>query len=164
RRRSLRPGRPARRRAGLAVALDRGRGRARRRHGPPAEGARRPEAGEPRAAPELGIDASQRRDGEGAASMTRRSSDKRPEEIEEEIAQTRADMDSTLDAIQRKLSPPELLEQALAYVRENGGEKMMKSVGSMVRDNPIPVALIGAGMAWFMYSAARRRNGGMYEE
>ena len=96
--------------------------------------------------------------------MTRRSSDKRPEEIEEEIAQTRADMDSTLDAIQRKLSPPELLEQALAYVRENGGEKMMKSVGSMVRDNPIPVALIGAGMAWFMYSAARRRNGGMYEE
>lgn len=87
--------------------------------------------------------------------MTERSYDKRPDEIEDEIARTRADMDVTLDAIQRKLSPGELVDQAMSYVKQNGGGDMMVDVGNLVRDNPIPVALIGAGMAWLLYSASR---------
>ena len=87
--------------------------------------------------------------------MTERSYDKRPDEIEDEIARTRADMDVTLDAIQRKLSPGELVDQAMSYVKQNGGGEMMAGVGNLVRDNPIPVALIGAGLAWLLYSASR---------
>lgn len=34
----------------------------------------------------------------------------------------------------------------------------MTGVGNFVRDNPAPVALIGAGLAWLMYSAARPRD------
>ena len=90
--------------------------------------------------------------------MTERSQEKRPEEIEDEIARTRADMDVTLDAIQRKLSPGELIDRAFSYVKQNGGGEMMTGVGNLVRDNPVPVALIGVGLAWLMYSAARPRE------
>lgn len=90
--------------------------------------------------------------------MSERSYEKSPGEIEDEIARARADMDVTLDAIQRKLSPGELMDQALTYVKQNGGDDIMNSVGNLVRDNPVPVALVGAGLAWLIYAAARPQH------
>lgn len=91
--------------------------------------------------------------------MSDRSFERRSEEIEDEIARTRADMDSTLDALQRKLSPNELVDQAMNYVRRNGVGDLMRSAGEMLRDNPVPVALIGLGAAWLLVDAMRSRNG-----
>lgn len=90
--------------------------------------------------------------------MSERSYERRPEEIEDEIARTRADMDSTLDALQRKLSPDELMDRAMNYVRRNGVGDLMRSAGATVRENPIPVALIGLGAAWLLVDAVRSRG------
>lgn len=78
-----------------------------------------------------------------------------PEEIESDIERTRADFSSTIDAIQRKLSPSEMMDQAVDYaLSTTPGAFGMKLVNT-VRDNPVPIALIGIGVAWLMASGRK---------
>lgn len=76
---------------------------------------------------------------------------KSPEEIEREIATTRSEIDETIDALQEKVSPGQLVDQALGYVKEGGGD-FAANLGRAVRDNPVPLMLIGAGIGWMMVS------------
>jgi hypothetical protein len=57
-----------------------------------------------------------------------------------EVEQTRAEMGETIDAIQEKLEPRNLKEQATTVARGTGSE-LLKAI----RNNPVPVAI--AGMA-----------------
>ena len=86
--------------------------------------------------------------------MTQVSNGASPEQLEREIAETRAEIDATLVAIQNKLSPGQLLDQALGYVRRNGGE-FAGNVGRSMRDNPLPLALVGVGLSWLMVAGNR---------
>jgi hypothetical protein len=87
-------------------------------------------------------------------------------EIRAEIADTRADMSETIDAIQERLSPAHLAEGAKQRVRNattqkvqqmaNTAEDAMDQVlgstfGETVRANPIPAAMIGIGAAWLLF-------------
>ena len=77
-----------------------------------------------------------------------------PNEIERDLAQTRARLDATIDALQQRLSPGEMVDQAIGYVKESGGGEFGRNLMLSVRDHPIPVALIGVGVAWLMLAAA----------
>lgn len=83
---------------------------------------------------------------------------KRPEQIESEIEQTRAEVSSTIDAIQRKLTPGQLMDQALDYFRHSGPADFSANLGRTIRDNPVPVALVGVGLAWLMMSGNAPRR------
>jgi hypothetical protein len=78
-------------------------------------------------------------------------------EIEREVRDSRADVERTLDQIQERLSPGQLLDQAVGYLRGGGGE-FVRNLGDSVRNNPLPVTLVGVGLAWMML-ADRGRNG-----
>jgi Protein of unknown function (DUF3618) len=78
-------------------------------------------------------------------------------EIEREVRESRADVERTLDQIQERLSPGQLLDQAVGYLRGGGGE-FMRNLGDSVRSNPLPVTLVGVGLAWMMLAGGR--NGG----
>jgi len=80
-----------------------------------------------------------------------------PEEIESDIERTRADFSSTVDAIQRKLSPSEMMDQAVDYALSTAPGAFSANLVNSVRDNPIPVALIGVGIAWLM-AAGRQQS------
>lgn len=80
-----------------------------------------------------------------------------PEQLEQQIARTRAEIDVTLDAIQEKLSPGRLLDQVMDYTKENGGA-FAGNLGRSVRDNPVPVALLGIGLGWLMFAGGRPRH------
>jgi len=82
-----------------------------------------------------------------------------PEEIEQQIVRTRAEINQTIDALQAKLSPGQLLDRAIGYIKEGGGE-FAGNFGRTVRDNPVPVALLGASMAWLMIAGRGRNVGG----
>src|SRR5690606_23100837 len=75
----------------------------------------------------------------------------RPEDYERELARDRAEIGETIEAIQHRLSPGQLLDQALGYVRTNGGEAV-GSVMRSARQNPWPLLLTGIGLAWLMTS------------
>ena len=79
---------------------------------------------------------------------------KDPATLEREIDQTRANMDQTLGALERKFSPGQLLDQAMEFARENGGE-FANNLGRSVKENPVPALLTAVGIAWMVASSNR---------
>jgi hypothetical protein len=78
-----------------------------------------------------------------------------PEQIEDEIRGTRREIDRTLSALQSKLSPGQLLDQTLAYLKGGGGE-FAANFGRTISTNPVPVTLLGLGLAWLMIAGQAR--------
>jgi ElaB/YqjD/DUF883 family membrane-anchored ribosome-binding protein len=78
-----------------------------------------------------------------------------------EIERTRADMSETVDAIQDRLSPESLMEQAKDRVKEatvgNAQEASSGIVGT-IRANPLPAALTGIGLGWLLMNARRQSS------
>ena len=82
-------------------------------------------------------------------------------EIEREVEQTRAGLTNTLDELRERASPGQLFEQALDYARSSGGNEFVRNLGTSVRDNPLPLLLIGAGIGWLMMSGGSGSGGTM---
>lgn len=87
---------------------------------------------------------------------------KDPETLEREIDQKRADIGHLVDALESKLSPGQLIDQALAYAKGNGGE-FFGNLGNTLKANPVPTVLTSVGLIWLMLgqnqSPAPRRHG-----
>lgn len=80
------------------------------------------------------------------------------EQLEREAEATRARIAETLAELRMRIGPGQIAEQAFDYARDNGGGEFVRRLGRQIADNPLPVALTGAGIAWLM--AAQRRDGG----
>lgn len=92
-----------------------------------------------------------------------------PEEIREDIETTRADMGETIDAIQERLSPGHMMDQAKASVREATIGKAEQVAGTMgdtarekgggivetIKQHPVPAALAAVGLGWLWRSRER---------
>jgi len=79
-----------------------------------------------------------------------------------EIERTRADMSETVDAIQERLSPGNLKEQAKDRVKEATVGKAQgagSTIMETIRENPLPAALTGIGLGWLFVSGRRQRSG-----
>lgn len=92
-----------------------------------------------------------------------------------DIAHTRENIGSTIEALQQRLNPAALAEQATTAVREatigkvedmvhkaeDSIERTGYSLFDTVRENPIPAALAGFGIAWLpdRTAAAARHEG-----
>jgi len=81
-------------------------------------------------------------------------------EIEREVEDTRASLAGTLGELRDRASPGQLFEQALDYAKQSGGGDLARNLGASVRDNPLPLLLIGAGIGWLMVSDRRGGTGG----
>jgi len=75
--------------------------------------------------------------------------------IERDLEDTRARLDATLGALQQKLSPGQMVDETMSWFKESGGGEFGRNFGRNVRENPIPVALIGIGVGWLMLGGAR---------
>lgn len=80
-------------------------------------------------------------------------------EIERDVERTRDRLRDTLETLRDRASPGQIFEQVLDYARESGAPEMMRNMGRAMRDNPMPLLLIGAGIGWMIF-ADRRGNGG----
>lgn len=74
-------------------------------------------------------------------------------ELQREIEMQRQRVESTIDQIQDKLSPGQLVDELLAYTKGGGGE-FVASLQRNVTANPLPVALLGVSLAWLMAKPA----------
>ena len=70
-------------------------------------------------------------------------------ELQREIELQRSRVENTIDQIQEKLSPGQLVDELLAYTKGGGGE-FVASLQRNVVSNPLPVALLGVSLAWLM--------------
>lgn len=76
-------------------------------------------------------------------------------DVEREVEATRGQIDRTVEALKEKMQPKELFDEA---TRIMGGtsNKVLTTVVEQAKDNPIPIALIGAGIAWLALSQGRK--------
>jgi ElaB/YqjD/DUF883 family membrane-anchored ribosome-binding protein len=81
---------------------------------------------------------------------------RKPEEIERDIERTRTRMAGTLDDLQRRLSPGQMVDEALGYLDEKAGRIGSEVMGT-IRDSPVPATMVGVGLAWLFLSG--RGNG-----
>jgi hypothetical protein len=82
------------------------------------------------------------------------------ERLERETEQTRAQLEQTLGELRARMSPGQLFDQATDYFRNSGGRTYLHNLREEVVHNPVPITLIGAGIAWLALSGAMGRRGG----
>ncbi len=104
------------------------------------------------------------------ALMTMQTDD--PDLIQRQIDHTRAQMAGTLNEISERLSPDNLIQQAkdsakeatvgkIKDVRNMANRKvdgMSSNLSQTIRDNPLPVAVIGLGLGWLLISDRNKRD------
>jgi len=71
------------------------------------------------------------------------------EQLERQTEQSRADVEKTLGELRARLTPGQLVDEILSYAKD-GGAHFIGNLGKQVTANPLPVTLIGAGLAWFL--------------
>jgi hypothetical protein len=102
--------------------------------------------------------------------------EQRTRQIRDEIEETRGEMTETIDAIQEKLSPRNIVANATERVKTATTERVREmadtasetaqqaldytrdaanSVVGTARQNPIPLVLIGLGAAWWLTNRSR---------
>ncbi len=89
--------------------------------------------------------------------------------LRSDIDHTRQRMDATIDALGERFQPRHLLDEALGYLRQNHttltqplnamrdklshqADAAMHAVVDTVKQNPLPLLLMGAGVAWMVYN------------
>lgn len=106
--------------------------------------------------------------------------DIRTRELQAEIADTREDMAETIEAIQDRLRPGNIMSNATEQVKAAATEKVRHVAGAAgetaqelmhqtrrgaadvvegARQNPIPALMIGAGVAWLLMDRSKSREG-----
>ena len=68
-------------------------------------------------------------------------------QIERELDAQRNRIEARIGEIRERLSPGQLLDEALSYTK-NGGAHFASNLGQQVSANPMPAALVGIGLAW----------------
>lgn len=85
-------------------------------------------------------------------------SDRDPARIESDLQATRTRLGANLDELTRRLSPGQMLDEGLSYLRTSQGREFARNLGVQVRDNPMPTALVGLGVGWLALSNALPRT------
>ena len=70
-------------------------------------------------------------------------------EIEQDIARTRSELGETIDALERQFAPQQFLEKGIDMLRQSI-DGNLGPIADTFKENPIPLALIGAGIGWLM--------------
>lgn len=73
-----------------------------------------------------------------------------PDEIERDIERERAELASTVDALQDKFSPDAVIREITRGIRDHGGE-FGTAVTRSIKQNPLALALTGVGLAWLVF-------------
>lgn len=83
-----------------------------------------------------------------------------PSRIERDLDQTRARLGTHLNELQGRLSPGQVVDDAMAYFRGSDGAEFGRNLLESVRSNPLPAAITGIGLAWLMASSTRPTSTG----
>jgi ElaB/YqjD/DUF883 family membrane-anchored ribosome-binding protein len=83
--------------------------------------------------------------------MTKTSAD-----IEREVEETRGRIDQTVEALREKVQQPKELFDEATRVMSGASNKVLTTAVEQLKENPIPVALIGLGIAWLAVAQTRR--------
>jgi ElaB/YqjD/DUF883 family membrane-anchored ribosome-binding protein len=76
----------------------------------------------------------------------------RSEQLRRETEQTRARVAETLEELRARITPGQIVDQLVDYAGDSGAGEFFRNLGRQAVNNPIPVTLMGAGLAWLMFA------------
>lgn len=79
----------------------------------------------------------------------------RTRDLESQAETERSQIAATLDELRSRMSTGQIVDQALSYARGHGGAEFMRTLGDQVKTNPLPIALVAAGLGWLMVGHPR---------
>lgn len=85
--------------------------------------------------------------------QTNGSNGKSSADLEREVNEQRNRVEARIGEIRDRLSPGQLLDEALSYTK-HGGAHFASNLGQQLSANPLPAALTGIGIAWLIASNA----------
>jgi hypothetical protein len=78
------------------------------------------------------------------------------EQLEHETEQVRSRITDILDELRACVTPGQVVNQLADRVGDAGARAFFNNLKRQTVDNPVPVALIGAGLAWLMLGGAEK--------
>jgi hypothetical protein len=81
--------------------------------------------------------------------MTRTAAD-----VERDVEATRDHLDRTVEALKDKMTPGQLFDEA-SHALGGAGQQVWARMLEQARENPMPLAVMGLGLAWLMVSNSR---------
>lgn len=87
----------------------------------------------------------------------------RVDDIERDIDRDRDHLSQTIRALEDRLSPGQIFDQVWGYARRNGGT-FSDNLVRTISENPVPVILTAAGIAWMALARHRDRDDAWYSE
>lgn len=85
-------------------------------------------------------------------------SNRTPEEIEVEVDRIRARLDATMDELEHRLTPRELIREGIGTLSRFEAGRYFVSLGGLVRRYPVPAAIAGISLALLLIAAGQRRR------
>jgi hypothetical protein len=77
--------------------------------------------------------------------------DKSAAELEREAEAARARVANTAETLRSKMTPGQLIDEMTGIFAGGDGSAALNNLKAQVRDNPLPLTLVGAGLAWLMF-------------
>lgn len=77
------------------------------------------------------------------------------EQFEREAEETRWQLAGTLEELRDRMTPGHVVDELVDYTRSGPAAEFLRNLKREVRENPIPLVLIGIGIAWLMAASSR---------
>ena len=77
--------------------------------------------------------------------------DKSAAELEREAEAARARVANTAETLRSKMTPGQLIDEMTGMLAGGDGSAAFNNLKAQVRDNPLPLTLVSAGLAWLMF-------------
>ena len=77
------------------------------------------------------------------------------EQLERETEEERARISETLEELRARMTPGHVVDRLVDYATDSSGGMFFRNLRQQAVDNPVPVALVGAGIAWLAISGRR---------
>src|SRR5271165_4136964 len=75
--------------------------------------------------------------------------------FEREAEETRWQLSGTLEELRARMTPGRVVDQVIDYTRDSPAAEFLRNIGREARENPMPLVLIGIGVAWLVVSSNR---------
>lgn len=72
------------------------------------------------------------------------------ERLERDVESHRSTVESTIEELKSRLSVGQIVDELSTYVKDGQGADIARNLGRQVRDNPLALGLVGAGVAWLL--------------
>jgi hypothetical protein len=75
--------------------------------------------------------------------------------LEREVEETRWQLSGTLEELRGRMTPGRVVDQVIDYTRDSPAVEFFRNLGREVRENPLPVMLVGIGITWLLLATNR---------